>query len=149
MLVLPKADKSPDCSGVIAKLTDFGFSQFFSGDRPGQSLPKSEPWNAPEHHFRPVEFYEGVDADNWCYALFCLWVLFHGKPGFPDLDQFKTGRAKEELRGYACSLTKCEKALYKPVKEILHNMFSCFLMCDPRLRVGNIGQFLFELGSIE
>ena len=59
-----------------AKVADFGFSTYFHGDQDLIKMPKSEPWNAPEHHNR--YFYpQGAKAmDVYSFGMLCLWLLF-------------------------------------------------------------------------
>lgn len=70
-----------DGSGKITpKVIDFGYSTLSAnaGDA-GIFLPKSRPWNAPEHHFEEFKFSEAKNADIYSFGMLCLWVLFGDK----------------------------------------------------------------------
>ena len=60
----------------IAKVADFGFSTYFQVEQDLVKIPKSVPWNAPEHHGR--HFYpQGAKAmDVYSFGMLCLWLLF-------------------------------------------------------------------------
>ena len=65
-----------DDSRVVAKVADFGFATCLQGDNDLISIPKSEPWNAPEyydHYFRPEA---AKKMDVYSFALLCTWLLF-------------------------------------------------------------------------
>ena len=39
-------------------------------------LPKSRPWNAPEHDFGGFKAHEAKKTDVYSFGMLCLWVLF-------------------------------------------------------------------------
>jgi hypothetical protein len=39
-------------------------------------LPKSRPWDAPEHHFGEFSAPAAKKIDVYSFSLLCLWILF-------------------------------------------------------------------------
>ena len=61
---------------ITVKVADFGYSTLIV-DEPGKvSLPKSRPWNAPEHHFGEFSVQEAKKTDVYSFGMLCLWLLF-------------------------------------------------------------------------
>jgi serine/threonine protein kinase len=56
-------------------VADFGYSTLAGGDAEKVLLPKSRPWNAPEHHFGEFEVYEAKKTDVYSFGMLCLWIL--------------------------------------------------------------------------
>jgi len=67
-----------DATGnTTVKITDFGYSTLASGpNAKGVLLPKSRPWNAPEHHFGEFGTHEAKKTDVYSFGMLCLWILF-------------------------------------------------------------------------
>ena len=61
---------------ITVKVADFGYSTLTAGESGKMILPKSRPWNAPEHHFGLFEAHEAKKADVYSFGMLCLWVLF-------------------------------------------------------------------------
>ena len=61
------------------KVTDFGYSTLTVGESGVVLLPKSRPWNAPEHHFGGFKADEAKKADVYSFGMLCLWVLFENR----------------------------------------------------------------------
>ena len=61
---------------ITVKVADFGYSTFTMGKSGKVLLPKSRPWNAPEHHFGEFEAHEAKKTDVYSFGMLCLWVLF-------------------------------------------------------------------------
>ena len=59
-----------------ARVADFGFSTRFRGDRDLISMPKSIPWNAPEHHHRSFEPSAAKKMDVYSFGMLCVWLVF-------------------------------------------------------------------------
>ena len=60
---------------IAVKVTDFGYSTLTVGESGKVLLPKSRPWNAPEHHFGQFKVQEAKKADVYSFGMLCLWVL--------------------------------------------------------------------------
>lgn len=73
ILIFPSEDGE-----LLAKIGDFGFSSYTPIVDTDHliHMPKSEPWNAPEHHYRGFPFGKAVKMDIFSFGRFCLWLLF-------------------------------------------------------------------------
>ncbi|KAF8245666.1 kinase-like protein [Wilcoxina mikolae CBS 423.85] len=72
-----------DATGkTTVKVADFGYSTLAASEDLAPSatarvfLPKSRPWNAPEHHFGEFTATGAKMTDVYSFGLLCLWVLF-------------------------------------------------------------------------
>ena len=61
---------------ITVKVADFGYSTLTVGESGKVFLPKSRPWNAPEHHFGEFNVQEAKKADVYSFGMLCLWLLF-------------------------------------------------------------------------
>ena len=61
---------------VTVKVADFGYSTLTVGGSGKVLLPKSSPWNAPEHHFGEFTAQEAKKTDVYSFGMLCLWLLF-------------------------------------------------------------------------
>ena len=61
---------------ITARVADFGYSTLTVGQSGKVLLPKSRPWNAPEHHFGGFKVHEAKKTDVYSFGMLCLWVLF-------------------------------------------------------------------------
>ena len=61
---------------ITVKVADFGYSTLTVGESGKVILPKSRPWNAPEHHFGEFNAQEAKKADVYSFGMLCLWLLF-------------------------------------------------------------------------
>ncbi|KAF4625851.1 hypothetical protein G7Y89_g12313 [Cudoniella acicularis] len=78
-----------ETAGLQAKLSDFGYSRWIDSDfsentTPFVFLPKSRPWNSPEHHHREFEFSAATKTDAFSFGVFTLWLLFYNISGLED-----------------------------------------------------------------
>jgi len=76
------------------KVADFGYSTLAIAEEGKVFLPKSRPWNAPEHHFREFTLLEAKKTDVYSFGMLCLWVLFANN--LPDIPQ-TTAEGSTEL----------------------------------------------------
>ena len=76
ILIFPDGD-----SKYLVKLSDFGYSSFVPHRGRLVFMPKSVPWNAPEHHYRGFRFDDAVKMDVFSFGVFCLWLFFAGSSG--------------------------------------------------------------------
>jgi hypothetical protein len=56
-------------------MADFGYSTLAAANTGSVLLPKSRPWNAPEHHFTEFQVSEAKKTDVYSFGMLCLWVL--------------------------------------------------------------------------
>ena len=61
---------------ITVKVADFGYSTLTLGEPGKVFLPKSRPWNAPEHHFGEFNAQEAKKTDVYSFGMLCLWLLF-------------------------------------------------------------------------
>ena len=61
---------------VTVRVADFGYSTLTMGESGKVLLPKSRPWNAPEHHFGGFKAHEAKKMDVYSFGMLCLWILF-------------------------------------------------------------------------
>ena len=61
---------------ITVKVADFGYSTLTVGESGKVLLPKSRPWNAPEHHFGEFGVQEAKKTDVYSFGMLCLWILF-------------------------------------------------------------------------
>jgi len=61
---------------ITVKVADFGYSTLTIGEAGEVYLPKSRPWNAPEHHFGEFTALAAKKMDVYSFGILCLWVLF-------------------------------------------------------------------------
>jgi len=70
-----------DATGkTTVKVADFGYSTLAVGDAKNICLPKSRPWNAPEHHFGEFTTHDAKQTDVYSFGMLCLWVVSRGAP---------------------------------------------------------------------
>ena len=70
---------------ITVKVTDFGYSTLTVGESGKVILPKSRPWDAPEHHYGEFTEHEAKKTDVFSFGMLCLWVLFGNRPSdFPQ-----------------------------------------------------------------
>jgi len=66
-------------------MADFGYSTLAAGETGKVFLPKSRPWNAPEHHNEEFTVGDAKKADVYSFGMLCLWILFEDSlPGIPQ-----------------------------------------------------------------
>ncbi|KAF8544152.1 kinase-like domain-containing protein, partial [Trichophaea hybrida] len=70
-----------DATGkTTVKVADFGYSTLAAGEAENICLPKSKPWNAPEHHFGEFTTHNAKLTDVYSFGMLCLWVVSGGVP---------------------------------------------------------------------
>ena len=151
-------------SRIIAKVADFGYATCFQDDSSRISIPKSEPWNAPEHHdqqFRPLE---AKRMDVYSFALLCAWLLFEAGSsdklqlpsdivretsklvGFgidePEKNLLQLWKRDHKLVDWVYSLVYVNSHLNDSTKDCLTSFFRSTLTFEPRLRCIEFGQLL-------
>lgn len=59
-----------------AKVSDFGYSTRFFKPDDVCPMPRSRPWDAPEHHFNMFNMSDARKMDIFSFGLVCCWILF-------------------------------------------------------------------------
>lgn len=151
-----------------AKVIDFGYSTRYADDNHRIRLPRSWPWNAPEHD-RDAREWRPSDAkktDIFSFGLLCLWLLF--EPYFsrvtslshvPDWETIDFPSSLEprmnilvglkienELPLRARELLAAESALDHNRRATLESFFTSSLSGDLAQRNIRLQDFLSKLG---
>ena len=66
---------------IVPKMADFGYSTIVhqSDGTEKIKMPRSRPWDAPEHTFGPCDFMAASRMDVFSLGMICLWILCHDK----------------------------------------------------------------------
>ena len=151
---------------TTVKVTDFGYSTLTAGGSGTVILPKSRPWNAPEHHFGEFKASEAKKTDVYSFGMLCLWVLFEnylsdvpqttadGATGVISFDApFLSGptlleRLKDEdrLEYIANRLVESMSDLNAECRVRLKEIFALTLPCNPGKRTCDLAR-VFSLLS--
>jgi len=144
---------------TTVKVADFGYSTLItSEDRSlGIVLPKSRPWNAPEHHFGEFEVLGAKKTDVYSFGMVCLWVLFgsslpeisqtaaKGATGFISFDALPGPRTfleqlkdDDQVQHIATRLIESQSAWNTEQRIRLHEFFSLTLPLNPEKRTSDI-----------
>jgi serine/threonine protein kinase len=89
---------------LIPRICDFGYSTISASkdERKTIIVPKSEPWNAPEHTFDRRSFLDAQKMDVYSTALLCLWFLFYSDvSGFETLSVGESHGAIADLQSWS------------------------------------------------
>jgi serine/threonine protein kinase len=141
-----------DLNRCIAKVADFGYSTV--GTENGLVyLPKSVPWNAPEHHGRDFTFQRAIKTDTYSFGLVCLRILFEDLllqhfPKFSEAyekETFLLGKIRiveipatagyeADLLPFAIDAVKSKVGLELSQKKTLEKFFKVTIAGDPNLR---------------
>ncbi|KAG8527747.1 uncharacterized protein KY384_007901 [Bacidia gigantensis] len=134
------------------KVIDFGYSTRYTEDTPSVQVPKSEPWNAPEHD-RPKRMWKPSEAkklDYFSFGFLCLWILFEEHVEYDHEESVSTLielKQEGKLPKVAQQRVEAEKSLNDDMKRALQNFFESTLDHDPTKRHPSIGG-LFK-GQVE
>ena len=88
---------------IAVKVADFGHSSLTVGESGKVFLPKSKPWNAPEHHFGEFTAQEAKKTDIYSFGMLCLWLLFGNR--LSDIPQ-TTADGTDELISFDAPLPR-------------------------------------------
>ena len=144
---------------TTVKVTDFGYSTLVTGER-SVFLPKSRPWNAPEHHFGEFKPLEAKKADVYSIGMLCLWVLFGNH--LSDIPQTTTGgtellsfdapfghltllerlKDQDKVEHIAHQLTESTPGIKDEYRIRLKELFSLTLQLNPEKRTSDLGKLV-------
>lgn len=153
-----------DAGAYTARVTDFGYSTRFANEDDSFRMPKTSPWNAPEHHsnwFKPAQ---ARKMDLFSFGMLCLWLMFErylsGIAKLPqtvlwaeqyfqikkeeDLSRKRLTNLLEDLkRGdklalLAQQLVTAEQNLDDDKTQALMRFFKASLACEPGLREADL-----------
>jgi serine/threonine protein kinase len=149
---------------ISAKVADFGFATCFQGEEDLVSMPRSEPWNAPERHgghFRPKQ---ARQMDVYSFGLLCFWLVFAAgssvdlplhldtilesgqfvsfKQDKPEKNLLQLWRRDDRLVEWVCWLVSEEGHFDDKLKDRLISFFRFTLAFKPRSRRVEFAQLL-------
>ncbi|KAF8535484.1 hypothetical protein BDD12DRAFT_892616 [Trichophaea hybrida] len=150
-----------DATGTTFKMADFGYSTLATGETGKVLLPKSRPWNAPEHNFGEFTVGEAKKTDVYSFGMLCLWILFRDNlPGIPQI----TAEGTPELISFDAPFGRCtlleqlkneDKVLHAAIQFIesmvgmhseittcLKEFFSLALPLNPEARTSDFGRLV-------
>ena len=151
-------------SQIVAKVADFGYATCFQDDSDWVSVPKSEPWCAPEHKERKYRPLEAKQMDVYSFGLLCAWLLFKAGSSIdlslpsnmihktdqyvsferdePEKNMLQLWRKDHKLLDWVCWLV-CENSdLDSSIKDHLISFFRFTLTFKPRSRCVEFDQLL-------
>jgi serine/threonine protein kinase len=159
-----------DATGsATAKVADFGYSTLTASEDLGSDkqspqggiwLPKSRPWNAPEHNFEEFTATAAKKADVYSFGMLCLWILFgSANPPLNGMDRMSgisfgaPGRLvprtslerlkdDDKVEYTACELIQSVSSLSDEHKSLLQEFFSMTVPSDPEKRTSDIGKLV-------
>jgi hypothetical protein len=151
--------KGPEPSTFGVKMTDFGYSCYGSTDEDLVQLPRSQPWEAPEHHSRWFTLAAAKKTDMYSFGLLCLWLIFPGDVlktylGEINLDlafrsQKGEPQAQFEILKHEGGTLDCALELLSRHSEInesicsrLRSLFNLSLQLDPAERAPTMRHFI-------
>ena len=152
---------------ITVKVTDFGYSTLTVGESGKVSLPKSRPWNAPEHHFGEFESREAKKTDVYSFGMLCLWFLFGNRlsdipqtaaDGTTELISFDAHllgcrtlledlKDEDRVKDIASHLVESTPGLDIEYKTRLKEIFSLTLPLNPGKRTCGLARVIGLLGQ--
>ena len=114
-------------------LTDFGYTgRAKLGDLDTViKIPKSTPWNAPEHHHRGFSVQQAQATDLYSLGLLFLWLLFYDTPLEVSVLELLTAK-KSEIKSVS-QLFQDTMLMEKLKMDGVINTIACRLAQDPSL----------------
>ena len=119
------------------KLADFGFSTYFRSAHDFIQMPKSEPWNAPEHHHRYFELQAAKAMDVYSFGMLVLWLIFGWNTSISSVLSPQIGEGRgyidfEETSQVQILESWKSKSDYKLLKWVLDLVSECTCFDDGR-----------------
>lgn len=131
-------------SRFVAKVADFGYSTLAARDDDLIEMPKSEPWNAPEHHHRGFKLSKAIAMDTYSFGMLCLWLLFGETKDYPTNGVLEQYKSEDKLPALAHKCVMTAAGLNPEQKSNLNGLFSSTLDREPNRRNSDF-KFLLEL----
>lgn len=119
---------------LVAKVSDFGYSTLATRDHDLIKMPKSKPWNAPEHHHRGFRLSEAIAMDAYSFGMLCLWALFSENEEYPNMAYLEQLKSEDKLPTLAHKLIATTAGLDLEQKENLNLLLSSTLVSNPDKR---------------
>jgi serine/threonine protein kinase len=150
-------------SEFTARVTDFGYATRFVNEDDRICIPKIDPWNAPEHTYENITPAQAQKMDVFSFGMLCMWVMFEkclsGITPLPQeahwAEKYVHGRREKHLSQsvlknrkqegglvmLAQQLVMAEKDLDDETKQVLQELFSLSLACNPSQRKTDLRYF--------
>lgn len=146
-------------NSYVARVADFGYSTRFCGEFDLIKMPKSRPWNAPEHHRREFHASKAKKMDIYSFGVVCLWLLFEGNSSLPFNSQtswtggqfasfkdvLKSQTDADSLLRFSIGLVEENGDFNRDMKTRLSHFFDCTLTSDPDKRSADLDRLLHLL----
>jgi hypothetical protein len=159
-----------DTGTTTVKMADFGYSTLTTNEAIAKLegpttdhtervfLPKSRPWNAPEHHFGMFTAQEAKQTDVYSFGMLCLWVLFgsvrtpqNSTECMPEVVSFDAPTEAptllekfkyEDKMGHTANklIDSMPAELNVELRIRLKEVFSCTVLLNPERRTSDIGK---------
>jgi serine/threonine protein kinase len=142
-------------------VTDFGFSCFNGTDEDLVQVTRTEPWEAPEWHYRYFKLRDAKKMDIYSFGLLCLWLFFRDETlvelDLPSITVDMVFSCKDTeivtkvqaLKRSDDSLLTCAQRLVEQnasfgddIRSRLRQAFTLALAADPNKRPSNMDQFI-------
>ena len=147
-------------SKTTVKVTDFGYSTLATSEEGMVFLPKSRPWNAPEHHFGEFNALKAKKTDVYSFGMLSLWVLFGNT--LPDISQTTAGatelisfnaplgrrtlleqlKDEDQVQHIANRLMESMSGLNTEQRVRLKEFFSLTVSLNPEKRTSDVGKLV-------
>ncbi|KAF2848273.1 kinase-like protein, partial [Plenodomus tracheiphilus IPT5] len=130
-------------NGFTAKVTDFGYSTRIASDEDRIVLPKTYPWNAPEHDCGSFTPDQARKMDIFSLGMLCMWTLFEkhlsNLTQLPQAAQWATRiisnlKCEGRLIMLAQQLLRAEENLTEKTMQALDEFLSRSMLDDPNER---------------
>ena len=153
-----------DMSRFVAKVADFGFATCFQSHNDLISMPKSEPWNAPERHDRSIKTEQGKQMNVYSFGMLCFWLVFKAGSSIdlplpqdmtleigqfvsfernrPEENLLQVWRMDNKLIDWICWLIWQDSNFDNSKKSHLMSFFRSTLAFDPRSRCIEFNELL-------
>ncbi|XWX01596.1 hypothetical protein V2A60_009624 [Cordyceps javanica] len=132
-----------DSGRYSARVIDFGFSTRYADEDQLLTLPRSEPWNAPENngHVDSWTPRRAVKADLYCFGVLCFWLLFEpllcrttASSQTEKGSTYALRSMRRDLLRHAQDLLKSETAFKVNMRTGISEFFTSSLSQDPEKR---------------
>jgi serine/threonine protein kinase len=130
-----------DSGGYTAKVTDFGYATLATGDD-FIYISRSQPWDAPEYHYRGFKLSDAMKTDIYSFGMLCLWLLFKGEKKYPKQNVIEELKREDELPALANELATTTTSWTDKQKRDLYSFFNSALAKDQNQRSSDIKQLI-------
>ena len=140
---------------TTVKVTDFGYSTHATGKEGTIILPRSRPWNAPEHHFGEFTAPDAKMTDVYSFGMLCLWVLFgNSLSDMPQTATTETAKLisfdesleclkhKDEVQHIASQFVELMPELNTEDKNRLKEFFTLTVPFNPEKRTSDLAKLI-------